>query len=169
MRRALVLTGGPAAGKSTCARELAARLDRAAVVDVDDIRQLVVAGAAAPWEGAAGDEQRSLGATNACALARNFLAAGFDTVIADVLTPRTAKIYRRELRHCLIAHLRISLDQARERAATRPVYITNDEFEWVHHQDLHDPPAADLILQVDSLSISEQVAALSAAWSPATR
>jgi hypothetical protein len=50
----LVLTGGPAVGKSTTANLFARRRPRAAVVDVDDVRQLVVSGAAAPWDGAEG-------------------------------------------------------------------------------------------------------------------
>ena len=49
MRPVLILTGGPAAGKTTCARELAVVRERCAVVDVDDIRQLIVAGHVPPW------------------------------------------------------------------------------------------------------------------------
>jgi hypothetical protein len=85
----LVLTGGPAAGKSTTAHALAARRTRCAVVDVDDVRQLVVSGAAAPWEGLEGREQQRLGVTNACGLARNFLAPDSDHRIAvGALDPR---------------------------------------------------------------------------------
>ncbi|MEH0845970.1 hypothetical protein V6U81_26685 [Micromonospora sp. CPCC 205711] len=46
MSTALVLTGGPAVDKSTTGRLLARRCARAALIDVDDIRQLVVARAA---------------------------------------------------------------------------------------------------------------------------
>lgn len=42
--RPLLLSGGPAVGKSTCGRALATERNRAAFIDVDDIRQLVVAG-----------------------------------------------------------------------------------------------------------------------------
>jgi predicted kinase len=65
----LVLTGGPAAGKSTTARRLAQTRPRAALIDVDDIRQLIVSGAAAPWEGDEGRRQQHLGVENACGLA----------------------------------------------------------------------------------------------------
>jgi shikimate kinase len=41
--RPLILTGGPAVGKTTCGRALAVERDRAAYIDVDDIRQLIVA------------------------------------------------------------------------------------------------------------------------------
>jgi len=89
-RPPLVLTGGPAAGKSTTGRALAQSSARAAFVDVDDVRQLVVSGGATVWEGPEGGRQWDLAARNACALAANFSAAGFDVVVADVLDRTTA-------------------------------------------------------------------------------
>ena len=77
-----------------------------AVIEVDDLRQLVEAGAAAPWEGDAGARQSLLGARNACALAANFLAEDIDVVITDVLTPETAALYREELPGCRVVRLR---------------------------------------------------------------
>jgi predicted kinase len=164
MRRPLVLTGAAAAGKSTCARVLADQAARAAYIDVDDIRQLVRSGAAAPWEGPAGRAQLLLGATNACALGRNFLAAGFDVVIADVVTPDTAAVYRRELPDVLLVRLVVTFEEAQGRAATRPVHITDDEFAWVYRLDADAPPAADVVLHVDAWSVRQQVAALAKLW-----
>jgi hypothetical protein len=123
-----------------------------------------VSGAAAPWEGTAGGAQHALGALNACALASNFQAADFDVVIADVLTPATTQIYRDSLPDCLIVHLEISLDQARRRAATRTVYLTDGEFEMLHRQAQAEPPKADAVLQVDDLDTDEQVAAIREIW-----
>ncbi len=68
-RETSLLTGPPAAGKSTTARVLADAQPVAAMIDVDDIRQLVVAGHAAPWDGEAGLRQQRLGVENACDLA----------------------------------------------------------------------------------------------------
>lgn len=87
MTRPLVLTGGPAVGKSTTAQRLGHEQSRAAVIDVDDSRQLVVAGAAVPWNGEEGAAQHRLGVLNACALATRF-----DVLIADVLTPLTTPL-----------------------------------------------------------------------------
>jgi hypothetical protein len=162
-----VLTGGPAVGKSTCARALAAARPRSAVVDVDDLRQLVVGGAAAPWEGAEGRAQLLLGAANASALATRFTAAGFETVIADVLTPDSAAVYRDELAGCLLVHLRVSMEEALRRAATRTVYLTDAEFRWVHDQDAAHPPDADVVLEVDGWSVAHQVSTLEAVWADA--
>ena len=41
--RPLILIGGPAVGKTTYGRALAVERDRAACIDVGDIRQLIVA------------------------------------------------------------------------------------------------------------------------------
>ena len=76
----LLLTGPPAAGKSTTARAVAALRPRAAVIDVDDIRLLVVSGHAAPWQGDEGRLQQRVGVENACDLANRLESAEFDVV-----------------------------------------------------------------------------------------
>jgi predicted kinase len=163
----LVLTGGPAVGKSVTGRRLAEGRPRAAFVDVDDIRQLVVAGAEAPWLGPEGDAQAALGAENACGLARRFLANGYDVVIADVLTPTTAEIYRREMPTCRIVHLVVDIDEARRRAATRRIWLTDEEFELLHRRDSAHPPDADVRLRVAALDLGQQIAAVGRCWSNA--
>lgn len=162
VRRPLVLTGGPAVGKTTTGRSLAEARPRAAFVDVDDLRQLVVAGHEA-W-GVPGAAQRALGAANACALARRFTGAGFDVAVADVVTPATAEVYRRELPGCLLVHLTVTPAEARRRAATRPVWLTDEEFDDLHRADAADPPAADHLLDVTGWSPAEQRAAVDALW-----
>lgn len=161
-RRPLVLTGGPAVGKTTTGRTLAERLPRAAFVDVDDLRQLVVAGQLA-W-GVEGDAQRALEASNASAVAERFLREGFEVAIADVLTPATAVVYRRELPDCLLVHLTVTLDEARRRATMLHVWLTEAEFDGVHRVDAADPPPVDDRLDVTALSAAEQRAAVDAIW-----
>jgi predicted kinase len=163
--RPLLLTGPPAAGKSTTARVLADSLSVAAMIDVDDIRQLVVAGHAAPWDGEDGLFQQRLGVENACDLARRFAGAGIEVVIADVLTPRTAELYRARLPSVLIVQLRISLGEARRRAALRAVYLTDDEFELLHRQQPADKELYDAVVEVDGLDVAAQVAAVRDCWS----
>lgn len=161
-RRPLVLTGGPAAGKTSTGQALAGQRPRAAFVDVDDVRHLVVSGHEA-W-GAAGDAQRLLGARNACALGRNLLEAGFDVVLADVLTPTTTEVYRRELPGALLVHLVLPLAEARRRAATRRVWLTDAEFDGLHRTDAADPPPVDHRLDVAGLSPEQQQAAVEDLW-----
>lgn len=163
-RPPLIVTGGPAAGKTTTGRTLARSLPRAAFINADDIRQLIVGGAAAAWEGAAGEQQMDLAARNVAALARNFHDDGFDVVIADVLDPSTVKTYRRHLPDIVMVHLVVSFDEAQRRAATRGMWLTDEEFTWLHQRDKKHPPAVDVRLDVDGLNLPAQVAAVRDAW-----
>ncbi|MFI7616216.1 AAA family ATPase [Nonomuraea terrae] len=161
--RILALTGPPAAGKSTVGRRLASARPRCAFVDVDDVRQLVIAGAAAPWEGAEGRRQRRLGALNAASLARNFAEAAIDVVIADVLNADTLGVYRAALADLLVVHLHASYERARERALTRPVHLTWDEFALLHREQ-EAMSGADAYLDTTDLTLRETVGRVLALW-----
>jgi chloramphenicol 3-O-phosphotransferase len=107
MPEVLILTGPPAAGKSSVARALADRYDRVAHIEVDTLRHFVTAtGYVAP--GKPGFErQQDLATRNACSLARNFLEERFAVIIDDVVVEPE--------------HLRQYLDQLR--AAGAPVHF----------------------------------------------
>jgi predicted kinase len=162
--RPLVLTGGPAVGKTSTGRALTSARLRAAFIDVDDVRQLVVAGGEPPWRGEQGRLQQELGVLNACCMARRFLRFGFDVVIADVVTPRTAPVYRRELPHCLLVHLVVPVKEALRRAATRPLWLTDEEFHGLHRNDAAAPPPVDRRLEVGEMSLQEQINAVELLW-----
>lgn len=66
--RPLILSGGPAVGKTTCGRALALERHRAAYIDADDIRQLIVAGHDTLSVGPDGQAQLLLGARNVAAI-----------------------------------------------------------------------------------------------------
>ena len=167
-RRPLVLTGGPAVGKSSTALGLAMLRARAAVIDVDDVRHLVVSGGVAPWKGDEGRRQVQVSVKNACALARNFGDAEIDVVITDVLTPASARLYRQLLPECFVVRLVVAFVEAQRRAATRKVFLTAQEFEQLHRADRSAPPTSDHVLDVDHLSPSAQVRAVDDLWrSPA--
>jgi hypothetical protein len=162
--RPLIVTGAPAVGKSTAGSRLARARRRAAFVDVDDVRHFVVAGHVAPWQGDDGLRQQRLGVENACAVARRFGEEGFDVVVADVVTPATIALYRSLLPHCLVVRLLVTRQEARRRAATRPLHLTAAEFAYLHDQERDRPPAADHDLEVSALTVEEQTAALDALW-----
>jgi chloramphenicol 3-O-phosphotransferase len=84
-----VLFGGPAgAGKSTLAAAWCATQSRAAHVELDAVRQLIVAGRADPQDGGSvQSEQYALSVRACCALARAFDADGYDVALDDVLEP----------------------------------------------------------------------------------
>lgn len=151
-------------GKSTTASLIARRCARAAVIDVDDLRQLVVSGAAAPWDGPEGVSQQRLGVENACGLARRFHEHGFEVIVTDVLTPETLRLYRQHLPGCLIVRLHVAPPEARHRAGMRRVYLTDDEFQDLHKQDRDNPPPADHHLDVTALTIEGQAAAVATIW-----
>lgn len=161
--RPLILSGGPAVGKSTCVRVLAGERDRCAAIDADDVRQLVVSGGRTLWSGRDGEEQFLLAARNVSALARNFRDADFDVAVADFVTASSLEIYRRELPGCFVVHLQISLAGARERATTRPVHLTDHEFELLHDM-IATPPPADLVIDTERMSIEDQLSEIRNAW-----
>jgi tRNA uridine 5-carbamoylmethylation protein Kti12 len=90
MPEVLILTGPPAAGKSTVAQALAERYDRVAHVRVDALRHFVTpTGYVHPWgPPAAWQRQQRLAIRNACALALNFLEERFAVIVDDIVTTR---------------------------------------------------------------------------------
>ncbi|SEH02715.1 shikimate kinase [Nonomuraea solani] len=164
--RVLVLSGPPAVGKSTLGRLVAAgRPGRCAFIDVDDVRQLVVSGMVAPWKGEEGRRQRWLSAVNACGLARNFVAAGIDVVIADVLDAETLSVYRELLERRLVVRLDVAFERARERAERRPVYLSWEEFAMLHREQ-EAVDGADVRVDTTGLSVEETAARVVAVWKP---
>ncbi|MFN8492393.1 MAG: AAA family ATPase [Caldilineaceae bacterium] len=137
----LILTGPPAAGKTTIGPLLARQLERCAVVDVDQVRAMLVQPHIAPWRGEAGVAQLRLGAHNACTLAHNFVAAGYAVVILDVLTDETAQLYRTALAEYqpTIVLLLPSLTEVLRRNQTRGQWLTDDEVELLYtwQENLH--------------------------------
>jgi hypothetical protein len=90
----VVLTGPPGAGTDAAAELLARRIPRGAVIDAELLHGMISVGRRQPWEGEGGSAQRDLRVRNACALAANFVAAGYNPIVRDLLTDRTATLYR---------------------------------------------------------------------------
>ena len=97
MHGRVVLFGGPAgAGKSTLARAWCATRERAAHVELDEVRRLIVAGLADPQEpNDTQAEQYGVSVAATCALGSAFAAAGYDVAVDDVLEPETFERYWR--------------------------------------------------------------------------
>ncbi|HEY5753489.1 MAG TPA: AAA family ATPase [Chthoniobacterales bacterium] len=85
-----LINGIPGVGKTTTARSLAARFQRAAHIEGDEIQGLIVSGAVNPGSQPEDEENRQihLNVKNQCLLARSFTEAGFDTVVDYVVTSR---------------------------------------------------------------------------------
>jgi hypothetical protein len=160
----LLLTGPPAAGKSTTGAAVARMLPRAAFVDVDDVRQLVVSGHAAPWDGPDGRLQQRVGVENACDLTLRWRSVGIDVVVADVVNADTLAIYRRRLPGLVVLTLRLPLAAARRRAASRPRFLDDQEFEELHAAEAAADLEPDAVLDVEQLTPDEQAAAVLRIW-----
>jgi hypothetical protein len=129
----LLIAGPPAVGHNTVAELICARRGRVALVDCDDIRALVRAPYAAPWEGLEGEYQYLLGIDNCCALARAFDAARFDVLLLDVAPPETLDRYRNALAgvtRLVIVQLTATPETLVDRDRTRDEVKHADQSAW---------------------------------------
>lgn len=159
----LLLTGGPAVGKTTTARALAETTERCAHIDVDDVRQMIKSGSVAPWKGAEGRAQHLLGIRNAAALVANFTDAGINVILTDVITQDLLSIHRNLVPELVTIRLASDLATARARASSRPVHLTAAEFEMLHRQQT-EPLKTDLELDVSGMTLAVQVDAVRRWW-----
>ena len=133
----LVLIGGPAgAGKTTLAGAWCASRPRAAHIQLDHVRSLIVSGLAHPQGG--GPEagaQYALAVRACCRLAEVYLDAGYDVAIDDVLEPDTfERIWRPALADRKFSLLIVlpSLDATLQRARRRDKRVREDIIRAQH-------------------------------------
>lgn len=162
----LLIGGPPGVGKTMVAGLLAARRTRSVRLEMDDIRQLVVSGAEAPWRGPEGAAQDSLAAAQAGRLAEDYLSAGFDVVVTDVLLPAAAATWLAVEHPPLIVWLDVSLAEARQRARTRSVHLTWTEFDDLHR--LVQPPAGAHVVPTGGRSLEKVADVVADIWTSRT-
>lgn len=89
-----LVTGPAGAGKSSVTKALAKKFTRSVVINVDQLREMIVGGHKKPWP--YDDEaelQLSLSAKNACEIANNFLEKGFIVFIDDLVGRKLLEQY----------------------------------------------------------------------------
>jgi adenylate kinase family enzyme len=132
----LLLTGPPASGKNTIAELLAKRLERCAAIDVDELRSMIVQPDNLTWESRERAAQEDLVVKNACSLAKNFMEAGFDVVISDVITERSLETYKRALSKTTVKTILLlpTENEIMGRLLSRPDYLSRGEVTSVYDQ-----------------------------------
>ncbi|MGZ0149700.1 hypothetical protein ACXJJ3_21745 [Kribbella sp. WER1] len=58
----------------------------------------------------------------------------------------------------------VGLPEALRRAASRVAWLTEDEFRLLHAENTTNPPYADHHIQVDTLDLPTQIAAVAGLW-----
>ncbi len=155
MASKIVLFGGPAgAGKTTIAREWCAKRSRAAHIELDDIRGLIVSGLADPQQGGAvQDGQYELSVEAVCNLAATFADAGYDVALDDVFEPDAFERYwrqRLEDRDWQLVILLPSLGETMKRSLGRTKRVLEMHTREQHRRSAKWPSS----IRIDTTSLS---------------
>ena len=156
----LLLTGPAGAGKTTVATAWCRRRAKAAMIQLDEVRGLIVSGYVDPQgePTAVHREQYEIAARGCIALAREFVAAGYD-VATDVCCPPSVfdEIWRPALAGLdwRLVVLRPSLDETLRRGRERDKRVREDIVVSQHASE--GGWATELQLDSSGLSVDETV------------
>jgi len=163
-----LISGVPAAGKTTVARALCARFSRAVHIPVDDLREFVVSGRGNPLVPFTAETklQFRLSFETAATMAARYVDEGFLVVIDDVVPRWGLEVYERALggralRKVLLApSLEIALERNSSRRGKRFDPATAVPAIKNLHPSLLSGGAGWLVVDSSRMTIDETVAAV---------
>jgi len=128
--RMVMFTGPAGAGKTTLARAWCATRPRAAHVELDEVRHLIVSGLADPQApGQLQADQYDTSVAACCALAREFAKSGYDVAVDDAVDPKGFERHwlprLKGIEHSVVV-VRPSLETVLERGAGRSKWVRAD-------------------------------------------
>lgn len=88
----IVISGTPAAGKSSVSKALAEKFPKSAYLDIDSFKDMIVGGNVAPWD-PKGPEQFKLMEKNFLAVTKNFLEEGHVVILDYVFNDEQVNKY----------------------------------------------------------------------------
>src|SRR5690348_2725588 len=132
----IILSGPPAAGKSSVGEALALRFPKSAYFSVDTLRHFVKGSYVEPWNDTDDIGQSTLATTIAKDMIKQYLDRGFTVIIDDVIDDNAIAEYQTLFPETYGFLLLPSLDTVRARDLQRPKEIQMGDRIDAMHQDL---------------------------------
>lgn len=160
----VVISGLPGVGKSTTARRLALRFERAAHVEADRLQDLIVSGSVLPDVDGIGPEaqrQLDLRLRHACLLGRSFVDAGFAAVIDDIVIGDAVDALEHHLDGYDFAFVMLAPDFAHVKQRWTDMGSPfAGKWDWINDMMQNDTPRTGLWLDTAGLSVDQCVDAI---------
>ncbi len=134
----IIISGTPAAGKSSVSKALAEKFPKSAYLDIDGFKDMIIGGNVAPWD-PKGPEQFKIVEKNFLAVTRNFLDDGYVVIIDYVMGDEQVKGYDDLLGDVHGFLLLPSIEELKKRDRER-----NPEYSLEHRIDALYPQFADV-------------------------
>ena len=159
-----IISGIPGAGKPSVSKSLARRLPRAAHVETDLVREMIVTGYRAPGMPPIeeSDAQLELGAHNAALLADSFMAAGFTPIVDDVVLRLQLARYCEMLSRwpVRLVVLAPTVEAVIERDRERKEKHVGERYLYLHEEMLEQMQELGLWLDTSRTNVEETVDAI---------